>query len=98
MISGGLFYCLNAFENFIKTLILLSITVLSHRIPFLFYRIFSHQQNRTEQVNQNTNRQKIFGKLLVKIYLLRCDARLYIYNMVQNRRESITRYTLKEVF
>lgn len=86
MISDGLFYCLNAFENFIKTLILLSITVLSH------------QKNHTEQVNQNTNRQKIFCQILVKFA---CSVVMHDFTYTtwyKTDGESIARYTLKEIF
>lgn len=98
MISGGLFYCLNAFESCLKALTLLSITVLSHRIPFLFYRIFSHQKNHTEQVNQNTNRQKIFCQILVKFA---CSVVMHDFTYTtwyKTDGESIARYTLKEIF
>ncbi len=98
MISGGLFYCLNAFESCLKALTLLSITVLSHRIPFLFYRIFSHKKNQTEQANQNTNRQKIFCQILVKFA---CSVVMHDFTCTtkyRNDGKSITRYTLKEIF
>ena len=98
MISGILFYCLNAFESFIKPLTLLSITVLSHRIPFLFYQIFSHQQNQMEQVNQNTDRQKIFYKLFVK-FTCSVVTHNFAYTIwCRINVENITRYTLKEIF